>query len=69
VCSAEFTPGTSVTLTAVADTGVTFSGWSGDCVGIDICILTMDMTQNVTATFTLDEKDDYLIYLPAILKP
>jgi List-Bact-rpt repeat protein len=32
-CAANFAPGLTVTLTAVADAGSTFGGWSGDCEG------------------------------------
>ena len=53
-CSAEFAPGTSVVLTAQAQPGSVFSGWSGACYGIHICILSMQGPRLVTATFTLE---------------
>ena len=54
-CSEIFDYGTVVTLTAVAETGSTFTGWSGVCTGSDDCVVTMDSAQNVTATFALDQ--------------
>lgn len=51
-CSAGFNPGAIVTLTASASTGSYFNGWSGECVGMGVCQLTMSHARNVTATFT-----------------
>jgi uncharacterized repeat protein (TIGR02543 family) len=66
-CSEVYGYGTVVTLTAVADTGSTFTGWSGACTNSSgDCVVTMDQAQNVTATFSLEE---YKIYLPIIIKP
>ena len=50
-CSAQFTDGTSVTLTAGAGAGSTFTGWSGDCSGTGTCTLTMSGNHSVTAGF------------------
>jgi len=50
-CSASYTSGTSVTLTAAAATGSTFGGWSGACTGTGSCIVTMTAARSVTATF------------------
>ena len=45
-----------VTLTATADPGWTFTGWSGDLGGTDNpADLVMDANKTVTATFTVDE--------------
>ncbi len=51
-CVFPYPTGTSVTLSAVPDTGYEFSGWSGACSGTSDCLLTMDTDQAVTATFT-----------------
>jgi len=50
-CSASFTSGSSVTLTAAAATGSTFAGWSGACTGTASCTLSMTQARSVTATF------------------
>jgi len=48
--------GDVVTLTATANTGWTFDGWSGDLFGVtNPTTLTMDSHKAVTATFTQDE--------------
>lgn len=53
-CSAPFTAGTSVTLTATPAAGSTFTGWSGACSGADTsCSLVMNADNSVTATFTI----------------
>jgi endo-1,4-beta-xylanase len=53
-CSASFAAGTAVTLTAAADGGSSFTGWTGACSGTDAtCVVTMTATGAVTATFDL----------------
>ncbi|MEZ4402931.1 MAG: DUF4215 domain-containing protein [Kofleriaceae bacterium] len=53
-CSAAFTDGQAVTLTAVATSGSTFLGWSGGgCSGTGTCVVTMAAATTVTATFAL----------------
>jgi len=53
-CSASFTSGQVVVLTAVAATGSTFAGWSGEgCTGTSTCSVTMSAAEAVTATFNL----------------
>jgi subtilisin family serine protease len=53
-CSADFAPGTSVTLTAQAASGSFFSGWSGPCTGTaPTCAVTMDEARMVEASFSL----------------
>jgi len=52
-CSFGFTSGASVTLTATAAVGSTFTGWSGACTGTGSCIVTMSAAKSVTATFTV----------------
>lgn len=47
-----FASGTSVTLTASADSGSNFSGWSGACGGTSsTCQVTMNGTRSVSAAF------------------
>ncbi len=51
-CSANFTTGQVVVLTAVAASGSTFAGWSGaGCTGTSTCSVTMSASEAVTATF------------------
>ncbi|MBI4740001.1 MAG: DUF1566 domain-containing protein [Betaproteobacteria bacterium] len=50
-CSASFSSGTVVTLTATPASGSTFSGWGGACSGTGSCQVTMGAAQSVTATF------------------
>jgi hypothetical protein len=50
-CSASYSSGTSVTLTASAASGSTFAGWSGACTGTGTCTLSMTAARSVTATF------------------
>jgi len=52
-CSEQFPSGTMVTLTATAESGSTFAGWSGACVGTDACTVTVDAATTVTANFAL----------------
>ena len=51
-CSASFSDGAEVTLTATPAAGDTFAGWSGDCTGTGNCTVTMTADHSVTATFT-----------------
>ncbi len=51
-CSAPFTRGANVTLTATPASGSIFSGWSGACSGTNAtCSVVMNTPQSVTATF------------------
>jgi hypothetical protein len=51
-CAAQFAAGTSVTLTASASSGSSFTGWSGGvCSGAGTCQLTLSADTTVTATF------------------
>jgi hypothetical protein len=53
-CSQAYTDGTSVTLTATAAPGSSFTGWSGDCSGSTAsCTVSMSDSRAVTATFDL----------------
>lgn len=60
-CSEAYASGTSVTLTAAANAGSEFVGWSGDCTGTGECQVTMDGPKSVTATF-----DDPALPPPAV---
>ncbi len=51
-CSAPYAIGAQVTLTATPAAGSTFTGWGGDCAGTGPCIVTMNDTHSVTATFS-----------------
>ena len=56
-CSYDFPYPTPVTLTAVADPGSQFTGWSGEgCTGTGTCQVTMDQARSVDATFTAGAK-------------
>jgi PKD repeat protein len=50
-CTANYTAGTSVTLTAAPAAGATFAGWSGACSGTGSCTVSMTAATAVTATF------------------
>ena len=54
-CNEPYNHGTVVTLTATANLGSTFTGWSGSgCSGTATCIVTMTAAQTVTAGFALN---------------
>lgn len=51
-CSANFAPGTAVTLTATPTSGFTLSGWGGDCSGTaTTCVVSMSSPRTVIANF------------------
>jgi hypothetical protein len=53
-CAAGYTSNSTVVLTAVADTGSVFTGWSGGgCTGTDPCSVMMNEPKTRTAIFTL----------------
>ncbi len=52
-CTASFADGSAVILTATADAGKAFAGWSGACTGTGPCQVTMSANQSVSASFTV----------------
>jgi predicted outer membrane repeat protein len=55
-CTEIYADMTVITLTAAADTGSTFAGWSGACTNTaGDCVVKMTEFKVVTATFTLDQ--------------
>ena len=53
-CTASFTAGTSVSLTASPAAGSIFSGWSTNCSGTGPCNVMMNSDEFVSATFSSD---------------
>jgi cysteine-rich repeat protein len=53
-CTASYTSGSLVQLTATPNAGSSFAGWTGACAGTGTCLVTMSAAQSVTATFTLN---------------
>jgi hypothetical protein len=54
-CQTDYSAGTSLTLTAVPDSGINFQKWDGDCASFgtqETCTLLMDNDKNVTASFS-----------------
>ncbi len=55
-CTMPISAGSFITLTATADVGSTFTGWSGDLITTTNPInFSMDMTRTITATFALNQ--------------
>ena len=53
-CSADYSAGTVVTLTATPSTGYVFAGWSGGgCTGTGSCVVTVNGPLTVTASFAV----------------
>ncbi|HEX3530599.1 MAG TPA: hypothetical protein VH988_26350, partial [Thermoanaerobaculia bacterium] len=66
-CSALFSGGTPVTLTATPAAGSLFLGWSGACSGTAGCPLTMDGVKTATATFSPVHAMDFYTVPPCRL--
>jgi phospholipase C len=62
-CSASFSSGTIVKLTAIAGKGAFFAGWSGACKGTGACKLTMNANESVTATFNIAQTVNVLNHI------
>lgn len=62
-CTASFTAGTVVQLTAAPATGAYFAGWTGACKGFATCTVTMSANQSVTATFNLNQTVNVLNHI------
>lgn len=56
-CAAIFEEGTAITLTAVADSGSVFTGWSGACSGTGPCAFTFGEGPEVVANFAKIRSD------------
>jgi len=68
-CSYSFDNNLSVTLTAKADTGSSFTGWSDNgCSGTGTCTVTMSAARSVTANFISTPTSTYRIYLPLAIR-
>lgn len=50
-CVWTFPDGTTVTLTATPSGRSRFGGWSGDCTGTGLCVLSMTANHSVNAKF------------------
>ena len=57
-------PGQQVTLTAFPGTNWEFSAWSGACTGSGACVVTMDRSKFITATFTQKQFTLEVIVMP-----
>lgn len=56
ICTtSSFSAYDAITLTAAAQTGFTFAGWSGPCAGSGLCSFVLTQPMTVTATFTHSE--------------
>jgi hypothetical protein len=54
-CSAVYTKGATVALTATPDGSSTFAGWSGGCSGAGACALTVNADMNVSAAYVVTQ--------------
>lgn len=67
-CSYSYSSGTNITLTASANSGYTFSGWSGcDSISGTTCYVTMNANKTVTANFSASSREISYVYGDFIL--
>jgi uncharacterized repeat protein (TIGR02543 family) len=60
--SVDVNSNTIITLSATAEDGSIFSGWTGDCTGTAAnCEVIVDQSKNITATFDLDGGDEHSV--------
>ncbi|MBV1909363.1 MAG: SdiA-regulated domain-containing protein, partial [Kangiellaceae bacterium] len=60
-CEEMYAENSEITLTATADTGFSFVGWSGACSGTSSCLLTMNEAKVVTAIFIEETANEFLL--------
>ena len=65
-CNEQYLSGNSVTLTAVAESGSTFTGWGGSCSGTGTCQITMSADRSVSATFRSNTSPEVVVYDDAL---
>jgi hypothetical protein len=51
MCTSSFPAGTAVSLTMAAEVGREFGSWGGECGGVDGCVVKLDVSSSVSATF------------------
>ena len=61
-CSASFSSGATVTLSAAPAAGSTFQGWSGACSDTGVCTVTLSYNQSVTASFSAGPQPTVSMY-------
>ncbi|MFT5194707.1 MAG: hypothetical protein ACI9EW_003213 [Cellvibrionaceae bacterium] len=64
-CNESYPLGSVITLTAIPDDGYLFTGWSGGCSGIGVCVVTMSADRSIKASFA----DRFTIFLPLVTVP
>ena len=65
-CMAGFSTGTAIKLTATANSGSVFAGWSGACSGTSTCSIDFTADASVTATFNspgLSSSINHIVFL------
>jgi len=66
-CQADFALDTEVTLTATPSVGSTFTGWTGACTGTATCVVSLEESAAVTATFAAEVLVEHAVMLNEIL--